>query len=74
MLTHTPLIPYLFRPEGSAHTTVFNNPLYCEPEVASSLNNDAIKDFNNDTIKDFNDDVVKEIQYYDIKDTKQLID
>ena len=34
---------YFFRPEDSAHTIVFNNPLYCEPEVASSLNDDVIK-------------------------------
>ena len=32
-----------FRFEDSMHTVVFDNPLYCEPDVASTLNDDAIK-------------------------------
>ena len=46
-----------FRFEDSMHTVVFDNPLYCEPDVASSLNDDAIKSKN----------------IYDVTDTDQLI-
>jgi hypothetical protein len=48
-----PLILYsyniYFRPEDSDHTIVFDNPLYCEPELASSLNDDALKNIHDVT-------------------------
>ena len=61
---------------------MFNNPLYCKPEIAFSLNDNAIKDLSDnatkdlsdDAIKDLNDDAIMEIQYHDTKDTEQLID
>ena len=41
-----------FRFEDSMHTVVFDNPLYCEPDVASSLNDDAIKNIHDVTDTD----------------------
>lgn len=49
MLIPTLKINISFRLEDSMHTVVFDNPLYCEPDVASSLNGDAIKSIHDVT-------------------------